>query len=155
MIRSLRRLRNRQIGADAPTIRRTVWFARSEVSQVLNRLQEEHLRPDGSVELCFEGNVDLGIHAALDDGTLPIKQEFRFPVCFITRFSAPPDINVSFPGCAGNVRAEDVTGAGFTLVVATPRPATTARKARVVWSALGVPVEMEPLVLRSRQLALG
>lgn len=51
------------------------------------------------------------------------------------------------------MRAEDVTGAGFTLVVATPRPTTTARKARVVWRALGVHVEMEPLVLRPRQLA--
>ena len=126
---------------------RDVWFGNGAASKMLFDNQQMYLGPYGEIELRFEGNLDLSIHTALDDGFQPHRRHLRYPVHFVTDFYAPPSITFlrrkSQPQC--DVRAKEVSRKGFRLEVLVPPHEASLRKLRVAWRATGNPATQTSL----------
>jgi hypothetical protein len=124
-----------------PEIIRDVWFGSGGASKILFDQQKMYLGPYGEIELRFEGNLDLSIHSALDDGFQPHRRHLRYPVHFVTDFYSPPSITFlrrkSQPKC--EIRARDISRKGFRLEILVPPREAALRKLHVSWRATGTP----------------
>ncbi|WP_417247871.1 hypothetical protein [Celeribacter sp.] len=122
-----------------PKISRKAWFARREIWQLFREHQKIDIGRYGEIEVQFDGEVDLRIHAALDSGFQPHEQRLCFYVPFVAEFSSTPDVMELKAQAATNctLHATNTTTNGFVLEVLVPPHEEAVLKMHLSWRACG------------------